>query len=166
MKQFHIIRNTLLVTAVLLAGMVCTVGIIEACPFCSSVGLTFTDQMAGRDVVVSASLLEIPEVDDDAEELPRAKFEIDEVFRGEELVKPGMQFEALLVGRYPVGEKFFVMGVDPPQMNWTTPLKASDRLLDYLREAWRFARVRTGPFGFLSGLFRGRRIAVGLRCLR
>jgi hypothetical protein len=43
-----------------------------------------------------------------------------------------MKFEALLVGRYPVGQKFFVMGVNPPAINWTTPMKASDRVLEYL----------------------------------
>lgn len=102
------------------------------CPFCASVGLTFTDQMAAKDVVVTAKLLEIPEVDEDDEELPRAKFEIVQVFRGKEIVKAGMKFRALLIGRYPVGEKFFVMGVDPPAVKWTTPMKASDRVLEYL----------------------------------
>lgn len=126
------IRTALLVTTLLLAGMVCKVAIVEACPFCASVGLTFTDQMAAKDVVVSAKLLEIPEADPDDDELPRAKFEIEKVFRGKELVKSGMKFEALLVGRYPIGEKFFVMGVDPPKINWTTPMKASDRVLEYL----------------------------------
>ncbi len=126
------IRTALLVTTLLLAGMVCKVAIVEACPFCASVGLTFTDQMAAKDVVVSAKLLEIPEAEPDDEELPRARFEIETVFRGKELVKPGMKFEALLVGRYPVGEKFFVMGVDPPRINWTTPMKASSRVLEYL----------------------------------
>jgi len=43
-----------------------------------------------------------------------------------------MEFRALLIGRYPVGEKFFVMGVDPPVVKWTTPMKASDRVLEYL----------------------------------
>lgn len=126
------IRNVLLATTLLLGLSVCTVAIVEACPFCSAVGLTFTDQMAAKDVVVSARLLEIPEPDEDAEELPRAKFEIEQVFRGKHLVKEGMKFEALLVGRYPKGEKFFVMGVDPPKINWTTPMKASPRVLKYL----------------------------------
>ena len=119
-------------TAALLGVFVCVAAVVEACPFCAAVGLTFTDQMATKDVVVSAKLLEIPEPDPDAEELPRAKFEIDRVFRGKELVKAGMKFEALLVGRYPVGQKFFVMGVNPPAINWTTPMKASDRVLEYL----------------------------------
>ena len=132
MKLAKRIRNLLLATALLLGVSVCAVAYVEACPFCAAVGLTFTDQMASKDVVVSARLLEIPIPDDDAEELPRAKFEIEKVFRGKELVKTGMKFEALLVGRYPPGQKFFVMGVNPPKINWTTPMKASERVLEYL----------------------------------
>ena len=139
------LRNTLFATALLFGWSVCAAGFAEArsaasatitnvaaCPFCSAVGLTFTDQMASKDVVVSAKLLEIPESDEDDEELPRAKFEIVQVFRGKELVKSGMKFQALLVGRYPVGQQFFVMGVNPPSINWTTPMKANDRVLEYL----------------------------------
>lgn len=128
------LRNALLAAAVLLGLSVCAAAFVEACPFCSAVGLTFTDQMASKDIVVSAKLLEIPEHDEDADELPRAKFEIVKVFRGKELVKSGMKFQALLVGRYPVGEKFFVMGVNPPEVSWTTPMKASDRVLEYLEK--------------------------------
>jgi hypothetical protein len=132
MKLAQRIRNILLATTLLLGVSICAVAYVEACPFCAAVGLTFTDQMASKDVVVSARLLEIPMPDEDAEELPRAKFEIEKVFRGKELVKTGMKFEALLVGRYPPGQKFFVMGVNPPKINWTTPMKASDRVLEYL----------------------------------
>ena len=128
-RQF---RNVLTATTLLLGMLLCAAAYVEACPFCASVGLTFTDQMASKDVVVTAKLLEVPEPDEDDDELPRAKFEIVTVFRGKELVKPGMKFKALLVGRYPVGENFFVMGVDPPQIKWTTPMKASDRVLEYL----------------------------------
>lgn len=132
MKFAQRIRNILLATTLLLGVSVCAVAYVEACPFCAAVGLTFTDQMAAKDVVVSARLLEIPMPDEDAEELPRAKFEIETVYRGKELVKTGMKFEALLVGRYPPGQKFFVMGVNPPRINWTTPMKASERVLEYL----------------------------------
>ena len=128
-------------TVLLLGLLVCAASPAEAyssnscagaCPFCASVGLTFTDQMAAKDVVVTAKLIEIPEPDEDDDELPRAKFEIIKVFRGKELVKTGMKFKALLIGRYPVGEKFFVMGVDPPRIKWTTPMKSSERVLEYL----------------------------------
>jgi hypothetical protein len=139
MKLAARLRNLLLKTTLLFGAMVCAVGLSEVCfanvsvcPFCASVGLTFTDQMSAKDVVISAKLLEIPEPDEDDDELPRAKFEIVKVFRGKELVKEGMKFRALLVGRYPVGQKFFVMGVNPPDINWTTPMKATDRVLEYL----------------------------------
>jgi len=132
MKLALRLRNFLLATTMLFGMMVCAFAVVEACPFCASVGLTFTDQMSTKDVVVSAELLEIPEADPDDDELPRAKFEIVKVFRGKEIVKTGMKFRALLVGRYPIGQKFFVMGSNPPAINWTTPMKASDRVLEYL----------------------------------
>lgn len=148
MKLVNHLRKLLSATVLLLGLLVCAASPVEAsslvsianansnagacCPFCASVGLTFTDQMASKDVVVTAELIEIPEPADDDEELPRATFEIIKVFRGKELVKTGMKFKALLIGRYPVGEKFFVMGVDPPRINWTTPMKSSDRVLEYL----------------------------------
>ncbi len=141
MKLASRLQNLLLKTTLLFGVMVCAVGLaqacfanvsVSACPFCASVGLTFTDQMSAKDVVVSAKLLEIPEPDEDDDELPRAKFEIVKVFRGKELVKEGMKFRALLVGRYPIGQKFFVMGVNPPDINWSTPMKATDRVLEYL----------------------------------
>lgn len=132
-------RNLLTAVTLLLAVSVCTVAVVEACPFCAAVGLTFTEQMATKDVVVAAKLLKIPEPDPDAVDLPRATFEISKVFRGQELVKPGMKFTALLVGKYEIGQQFFVMGVDPPKISWTTPMKASDRLLKY------FDKLQTLP---------------------
>ena len=132
MNFADITKKLLIATTVLLAVSISAISVVKACPFCASVGLTFTDQMAAKDVVVSAKLLEIPEVDEDDDELPRALFEIENVLRGKELVKSGMKFRALLVGRYPIGQKFFVMGVDPPKLKWTTPMKASDRVLEYL----------------------------------
>lgn len=105
------------------------------CPFCSSVNLTFTDQIAAKDVVVSATLLEIPEYPDDPDaELPRATFEISQVLKGGEYLNPGMQFKALLVGRYKKGKEFLVMGIDPPDIAWTTPIKAPPTLLKYLAD--------------------------------
>lgn len=123
----------------MMAFAVCTAVGAEACPFCAAVGLTFTDQMATKDVVVAAELVNAPKPDPDAVDLPRATFEITKVFRGQELIKPGMKFNALLVGKYDLGQQFFVMGVDPPKISWTTPMKASPRMLEY------FDRLQTLP---------------------
>ena len=105
---------------------------LEACPFCTAVGRTFTEQMSTKDVVVSAKMLvAAPEMKEGDEELPTAKFEITEVFRGKKLVRAGMQFRTGVVGLYEVGDSFIVMGVNPPDVVWNAPLAASDRLLHY-----------------------------------
>ena len=106
-----------------------------ACPFCTSVAMTFTDQLSGQDVVVAAKLVELPELPEKpGSDLPRATFEITNVLKGKQFVDVGMTFKALLVGRYKPGKEFLVMGVDPPSIVWTTPIKASDRLIQYLED--------------------------------
>ncbi len=103
------------------------------CPFCSAVALTFSEQLDSNDVVVVAKLLEIPApVDDPDADFPKAKFEIVRVVKGEKFVGTGMKFRTQLVGNYPEGQKFLVMGVDPPTLAWTTPMKASETVFTYL----------------------------------
>ena len=108
---------------------------ILACPFCSAVNLTFTEQLKSNDVVVIAKLLKIPPMSDDPDaELPKAEFEVVDVIKGEKWVRPEMKFRTLLVGRYPEGQQFMVMGIDPPAVAWSTPMKASERVIAYLRK--------------------------------
>jgi hypothetical protein len=128
-------------------------GSSAVCPFCSAVAMTLTEQMESKDVVVSAKLLLIPEIPEDAEEMPKAKFEIIKVLRGEEILQPGMTFNATLIGRHPVGQEFFVMGVDPPNINWTTPMKASPRLLVYLEELGKLPEKGPDRLDFFQDYF-------------
>jgi hypothetical protein len=96
--------------------------------------MTFADQIKSNDVVVIARLLEIAEpIDDPEAELPKSLFEISDVIKGQDTVREGMQFRSLLVGKYPLGNRFLVMGVDPPNVAWSTPMKASDRVVTYLK---------------------------------
>ena len=112
----------------------------SACPFCSAVALTFTEQINSSDITVVAKLVEIPPPFDDPDaEFPKATFEIFRTIKGGKFVGDGktedgkpMTFKTQLVGTYPVGQKFLVMGVNPPNVAWSTPMKASDRVFDYL----------------------------------
>ncbi len=105
-----------------------------ACPFCSALNLTFAEQIKTNDIVVIAKLLEIPEpVDDPDAALPKSVFEITDVIKGDDIVRAGMQIRSLLIGRYPIGNEFLVMGVDPPNVAWSTPMKASERVVKYLK---------------------------------
>ena len=129
-----ITKTTLLAVAIVFAlASSLTAGLV--CPFCSAVNLTFTEQLKSNDVVVIAKLLKIPEISDDPDaELPKAEFEIADVIKGDKWVRPEMKFQTLLVGRYPVGQEFMVMGVDPPSVAWSTPMKASERVIGYLKK--------------------------------
>ena len=106
-----------------------------ACPFCSAISLTFSEQMNSSDIVVVAKLIEIPPppVGPDAD-FPKAKFEILKPLKGEKFVGQGLVFKTQLVGNYPIGQKFLIMGVDPPNIAWTTPMKAADRVFTYLEK--------------------------------
>ena len=106
-----------------------------ACPFCSAIALTFSEQLGSNDIAVVAKLIEIPPVNDDPNaDFPKAKFEITQVLKGDKFVATKMEFKTQLVGSYDVGEKFLVMGVDPPMVAWTTPMKASGRVFNYLEK--------------------------------
>ena len=103
------------------------------CPFCSAVSLTFSEQMNANDIAVVAKLVEVPVPNPDPDaDFPKATFEIMKILKGEKFVKSGMTFKTQLVGVYPEGQKFLIMGIDPPRVAWTTPMKASDRVFDYL----------------------------------
>ncbi len=116
---------------------ICTVPMTTtaACPFCSAIALTFSEQMNSNDIAVVATLLEVPPFDNDINaDFPKATFEIAQVLKGKKFVEAKMKFKTQLVGTYPVGQQFLVMGVDPPNVSWTTPMKASERVFKYLND--------------------------------
>ena len=116
--------------------------------------MTFTDQLSGQDVVVAAKLVELPELPDEpGSDLPRATFEITNVLKGKQFVDVGMEFKALLVGRYKPGKEFLVMGVDPPSIVWTTPIKASDRLIQYLMDIQKLPESGADRLAFFQDYF-------------
>ena len=103
------------------------------CPFCSALNLTFAQQMNKSDIVVIAKVTNIPPPSDDIDApLPRASFEITQVLKGERHVAAEMEFNSLLVGTYELGQEFLVMGSDPPAVVWTAPMRANQRVVDYV----------------------------------
>ena len=110
--------------------------------------------MAAKDVVVSAKLVDAPELPEDPDaDLPKATFEISKVLKGDEVLEKGMEFQALLVGRYPKGKEFLVMGLDPPQIAWTTPIKASPVLLKYLEDIQKLPESGADRLAFFQDYF-------------
>ncbi|MDG1872647.1 MAG: hypothetical protein P8J27_01955 [Mariniblastus sp.] len=110
-----------------------TTASLSACPFCSAIALTFTEQLNNSDIAVVAKLVKVPPpMLNPADDFPKAEFEIVNILKGKKFVGQGMKFKTQLVGSYAQGQNFLVMGVDPPKVAWTTPMKASARVFEYL----------------------------------
>jgi hypothetical protein len=104
-----------------------------ACPFCSAVSQTFSEEIATMDVAVIAKLVKAPAPSDKpGDQLAKATFEITQVIKGEGLAKPADKIETLYFGEATPGRSFLVMGIDPPRIMWSTPLPLSERAQSYL----------------------------------
>lgn len=130
---------------VLLLALFVRVGRVEACPFCSAVSLTFAQEIAQSQAAVIARLVEGPPaaaLSPRAEgPLPKGKFAVVEVLKGSGLVEEagllggeGKPIETILLEEKPVGSLFLLMGVEPPNLVWSSPIGVSDRAVEYLRK--------------------------------
>jgi hypothetical protein len=110
--------------------------VADACPFCSAVSQTFTEEMQSMDVAVIATLLEAPKpLTPDAapsEEVPKARFQVKSVVKGESFVKVGQTIETIYFGTGQKGTPFLVMAVEPPKLAWSTPLQLTERAEKYV----------------------------------
>lgn len=108
----------------------------RACPFCSAVSQTFSEEMGTVDACVVTKLVALPPAEKPGQELketPKAKFEILEVIKGKGL-KKGETIETVYFGDGKLGKTFLVMGVDPPNLMWSTPLEVSERGRKYVTQ--------------------------------
>lgn len=105
-----------------------------ACPFCSTVSQTFTEEIRSMDIVVIAELVALPVKagDEDKQEVPKAKFKVRQVIKGKALAEVGQIVETVFFGEAKPGATFLVMGVDPPKIAWSTPLPLSERAIKYV----------------------------------
>lgn len=109
-----------------------------ACPFCSAVSQTFSEEIGAADAAVIARLSQPAPKSPGAipgGEVPKTKFEIIQVLKGESLLGKTRTLETIYFGDSPVGTKFLVMGVDPANLSWSTPVLMSDRGRGYLEKA-------------------------------
>ena len=107
----------------------------NACPFCSAVSQTFSEEMASMDAVVIAKLITLPEKQDPASNQPllKAAFEIQEILKGENHVGSNKKLKVVFYGKAKPGDLFLIEGVDPPRLIWSTPLLLSARSATFMR---------------------------------
>ncbi len=125
------------VLSLAVAIAVCSLGTVAyraiACPFCSAVSLTFSEEINNAQVAVIAKLTQTaPQIDANSLEVAKAKFEIVQVLKGEEALGKERAFEAVYFGDSPLGTTFLVMGIEPPNISWSTPIALNERGIDYV----------------------------------
>ena len=130
-----------LAVLVLMAVSVAWSATAVACPFCAAVSLTFSEEIDNSQVAVIAKLVYLPpraETDAaaaNAQEVPKAKFEVTKVLKGGDALGDQREIETVYFGDGEVGSKFLIMGIDPPMVNWSTPIAVTDRGEKYVEQA-------------------------------
>jgi hypothetical protein len=129
---------------IVLVGVVLGIGGLAtpalACPFCSAVSQTFSEEITAMDVVAIAHLKQPPppvepgaESDDfSSQEVATARFEIVKVLKGADVLAGQKVIDTVYFGDGKKGDVFLVMGVDPPKLMWSTPLQLSEKAQEYL----------------------------------
>ena len=119
-------------------------GRAAACPFCAAVSLTFAQEIDQSETAVIAALVEPPPASalgPGAEgPLPKGRFRVVDVLKGDDLLQAaglldGEQLiETILLEEKPAGGLFLIMGVEPPELLWSSPIAVSDRAVAYLKK--------------------------------
>ena len=97
-----------------------------ACPFCSAVSLTFSEEIANSQVAVIAKLVEPPprpaaDAPNSSLDVAKAKFEIIKILKGEKELGTNRKIETVYFGDSPVGSTFLIMGIDPQSWKVNNP---------------------------------------------
>ena len=111
-----------------------------ACPFCSAVSLTFGEEIANSQLAVIAKLVEPPprpaaDAPNSSLDVAKAKFEIIKILKGEKELGANRKIETVYFGDSPAGSTFLIMGIDPPAINWGTPIVISERGQAYVAKS-------------------------------
>jgi len=122
---------------VLLSVSTLTTSTAMACPFCSAVSQTFSEEMQTMDAVVVCELQKVgtynPEANTNPQaEIPKSTFVVRKVIKGGEYIKEGDTFECVYFGEPKKERPFLAMATDAPKLQWSTPLILTDRAEKYL----------------------------------
>ncbi len=96
------------------------------CPFCSAVSQTLRQEMSAMDTVAIGRI--VPGSATDSE----ATFRIESVLTGQKLLEPNQELLVNYFGNPEPGQSFLLMGVDPPDLLWSSPLPVSDVAIRYV----------------------------------
>jgi hypothetical protein len=145
-----VLRLTRLWIVSLVALSLLPIGWLVACPFCSAVTMTLSEEIKQADAAVIARLVKAPKplsTDISEGQVPsvegKADFEIVEVLKGPPSIKPKTIATVLYFGQEPVGTEFLMIGTDPKDLAWGTPTALSKSAREYVAKLTKLPE--TGP---------------------
>ncbi len=134
-------RRTLSKILLFVVAAVAVPGLAAACPFCSGVSLTLSEEMKTATAAVVGKLVSLPPAPAEGATLTgadsKAVFEIVTVLKGEDLLKTadapavGRKIDVIYFGQDEPGKLFFLLGNDTPNVSWATPIPLTERSAEY-----------------------------------
>jgi hypothetical protein len=104
---------------------------VASCPFCAAVSQTLRQEIEAMDGAAFGKLIAADPKRPTEEGIGR--FTITEVIKGTDLLKVGKVIEAPYFGNSGSETTFLLLGVDPPELMWSSPLPVTERAQDYIR---------------------------------
>jgi hypothetical protein len=143
-RPFRPLARDAVAAALLVAVILATSTVARACPFCSAVSLTFAQEIAQSQAAVIARLVEPPPPGSLSPRadgpLPKGRFTVVKPLKGGDLLADtglaagGREIETIMLEDKPVGTLCLLMGVEPPNLVWSSPIPVSDRAVAYLEK--------------------------------
>lgn len=103
-----------------------------SCPFCAAVSQTLRQEIEAMDGAAFGKYVAADPKRPTEEGIGR--FVVTEVIKGTELLKVGQVVEAPYFGSTGSETTFLLLGVDPPELMWSSPLPVTERAQDYIRK--------------------------------
>lgn len=132
---------------------------VAACPFCSAVSMTLSEEIKSNDVAVIARLVSRPKSAASAAagtiplEANKCQFEVVEVLKGQTILGDNRKIDVLYFGDQPLGTSFLIFGVDPSNIGWSTPTALSDRAVKYVAELPKLPESGADRLAFFQEFF-------------
>jgi hypothetical protein len=150
----------------LIAGMIAVglgaLRIVSACPYCSAVAPTLTEQFEESTIVVIAQLVEKPKPKPGeeeegffpglGEELDPCKFRVSEVLKGADALGDTKEIEAVLFsyGDAKVGSRYLLSAIDGPPLVWAAPMALTDRSKQYILDLIKLPKKGVERLAFMQ----------------
>lgn len=134
LTQGEIAMKVLKTTSMALIGCFALLGFAAnaaetaVCPFCTAASQTIRQEIQSMDVVAIGRLESDGRKDIDGQ----AAFKIERVFVGETLLKTDQAIQATYFGPGKSAKKFLLMGVDPRELVWSSPLPLTPEAEKYV----------------------------------